>query len=685
MVALLVIVAATHVCSAQQAEFVCGTRPVPEAQPATTVGPFISVTGLFHAAVVFVQFADDREAVDGGCGPDDWPVRATPSSPPTYPTEAADFLDSGPSGPFGPRSLTSYFREISSNAFTLYGEEFAYKTRRNARDYLANPDGPTPRIVRYGDISREVLAFLDSTYNGDLRRFDADRNGQFDHLFIVIRNIGFGNGISCSGDRCASAISDLGIYQSTPITYGRVTISNEYSGSFNIFDTISPLDGTLKILAHEIGHDIWGPHLEPFYGNNVPLLPPFGRTDPGDGYVGHALMVSSAGTSGRVDRNENTSAAERAFVSRSITDPTKPRWISCPALADGQVYSVGDVGRTGNCFTLPLGTVGGKVREMYFSNVQRDTPFSQLRTPQTGISNDCPDCNRIEAGFPTTGLLVEYVERETAPGGMWSRDVVPADDRLSGFQRCDIIDSPDPANLTIEQVFGGDLWRPGVDRQLTPWTRPNVYGYHDLSALPAGTLAAGLYAVDDIRRGAGSNVDFTFYRTFTNQATAYVRKDWWVTNQTNGLATFSNLTVEEDATLTVESGAILVVNGTLLVAKGGMIAVGGEIRFGPSGRLVVEGSMNGAGGSLAAQNPTRGWGGVRFAGAGTAVWTGFTVRDVVTSETSKLVAAVTVYGRELLATGSVVSGTRDDGLADRESGGGYYVAGVGGSLVLSGG
>lgn len=682
--------------TAQVAPLLCGTSEGSDGEAAgPNLPPYISTTGNFRAIVAYVRFADDTRPWTT-CGPNDWPANAP------MPAGGHRLLDSLTVDTFDdPESLTSYFLEQSSGAFRVYGDEYGV-TVGNEEDYLDCTNPNSDSCFNYNktsptrpNITRDIFQYLQTVHGVDFSQYDADSDNRLDHLFVVIRTSGqrvvndtttFSLGIANCPDACASGESSVG----NPIGNYNVIVDNQYSGSFNLFQSIEPLRDNVLLLAHEMGHDIWGgDHLRPFPrlasspGNGAPFFSPDGTAGAGDRYVSHALMVSRGNSAGRVWENHMTSAAERAYVASTISNSAL-KWITCPAPTNGATYSLGDVQTTGGCLALGVGGSGTNIRELYLSNMQRSSPFNEMRYPIVNPGGGpCLVCAPIEWGTPTTGLVVEYVSRTENSRTQWERDIVPADERLSDFglfPGCGLYQSVAP---TAEEAADGDFWRPGIDRQLTPWTRPNVFGHHDLTTVSADALATGLHAIDDIRSGTGGQIKFEYYQQYPSQPIANVRRDWWVTTTADNLAIFNELRVEAGVTLTVEPGAHLTLNGNLVVEPGGRLDLRGTLRFGPAAALIVQGNMTSIDGEMVALDPVLGWRGVRIEAPLTAseapgaiddptvvLWTGATVSDVeiYIPPDGRLAnpAAVVVFGRELRMTGGRIEGTRN--------GSGLYVA-----------
>ena len=332
-------------------------------------------------------------------------------------------------------------------------------------------------------------------------------------------------------------------------------------------------------------------------------------------------MLGGGTASDEVGNNSLISASERALVTLYQNNnpiASSEDWISCINLLDGTTYQVRDLHTSGDCFRLGLAS-GAQVDEIYISNIQRKQYFAELLNPVVRVSPDCSDCTPIEWGLATTGLMIERVRRTSDLDDLDARrDIMPADNGIEGWGEYEIkVDR----GRTAAEIWDGDLWRPGVDRQLTPWTRPNIYGY----TFEDDVLAAGLYAsagrpaIDNIRPGVvdPTKIRFNFHGAFHTLASIPIRKDSWM-GPVNNTLTFNEIKVESGATLTIESGADLTFTGDLIAQGGATIVVepGVTLRFAPGKRLIATGTVTAAGATFTEATTGQGWGGVYVASTG---------------------------------------------------------------------
>lgn len=385
--------------------------------------PYPRVAGETRALVLWVRFASDDTAWPGVTaanrgwqGPDDWPAIADSILSPSVER---------------PTGLTRYFLDQSDGAFRLTGRSYpeVLVTREPERAYRSG-DG----TLDQARLTRELLESVDASDRVDLDDFDADRDGYIDYLFVVVRRMQE----TLLFRTHAFGISDLG-YSSEVAEFGASKarrVDRHASGSYVRYDNagnIFPEVDLVRLMAHEIGHDLWRGfvHLQPVEpAAGIPSFP--------DRRVGYVLMSGPSDARG----DETISAFERDLLG----------WIDCRPLTRDTVVTVQDLysGDADQCFTydaVRLSRTGG-LRRLYLSNRQRVGPFDRLmveRHPQA----------RSEQGLMDTGVLVMATEGDGRVG------VVPADGSLELSPRA--------------APYRGDLLRPG-DR-LTPWTHPNSTGY----------------------------------------------------------------------------------------------------------------------------------------------------------------------------------------------------------------
>ncbi len=556
----------------------------------------IPADGPFHALVFFVQFRDDD--VDGICsrGNEEW--RSTT----TRPTFADHLLAPTPTPPFADSSLTAFYYTQSRGNFTLYGDVFSYVTKLDEADYRRPDANPDRNELDRGKLAKEIFDYFNPII--DYSDYDANDDGYLDHAFFVLRLL---SNLTIYYQGSTSGISDIG-FEHKGSDYDGVYIHSGYSGSFNKYGRVNPQRGLVGLLAHEFGHDLWNSrgyianHLPALSGNAVPYIAPPGfeptaryrdASAYADRMVGYAHMVGAGSGTEKVTGGY-LSAFERALV--NLTENPDKRWIECDEMADGQTYELGDLFTEGDCRRIVLGGPD-PVDELYVSNLQRASYFSKLDTVQSQISDACPGCHLLESGQPTTGLLVERTQRRfdtTLPLRYSSkRDIVPGDNALGGVGSCQGIIG---VGSTREEHFAGDLWRPEERHQLSPWTRPNVYGYTFGADVPPAIRASGHHVLDDFRYAPGpaSNrpIRFDYHRDALALDTFYVRDDSWMDAASDGLAFDGTVVVTAGATLYIGDGVDVTFEGGLIVEPGAQVVRGADTSLGfgtPTGATQGEG------------------------------------------------------------------------------------------------
>ena len=526
--------------------------------------------------LIFVQFKDDN--VDGTCarGNTDWPSTST------RPNFADHILSPTPTPPFADSSLTEYFYAQSLGNFTLYGDAFSYVTKLNESDYR-RPDSNLERNeFDRGKLTKEILDHFNPVI--DYSEYDANGDGYLDHAFIVIRLL---TKLTIFYQNSTSGISNLD-FQYKGDAYDGVYIDNNRSGSYNKYGRVNPHRGLVGLLAHEFGHDIWngrryfGNHLPVISGNLVPHEAPpsfkpsrrFSKASTyADQMYGYAHMTG-LGSGSKSATGSYFSAFERALINLDPSEDASKRWIDCDEMVDGRTYALRDLFATGECQRIVLDGPS-PVDELYISNLQRASYFGTLVTVQSQIDNNCPGCNTLETGQPTTGLAVERTRRNATLPFNARRDLIPGDNGLDVLPSCQRVIGNGP---TMEEHYGGDLWRPEERRQLSPWTRPNIYGYTFGADVPRDMYAVGYHVLDDFRYGAGpvSNrpIQFDYHRDATALDTFYVREDSWMDAASDGLVFTGTVVVTDGATLHIEDGVNVTFEGGLVAEPGAKIVRG---------------------------------------------------------------------------------------------------------------
>lgn len=663
MIPLVVLTALASVAGAQTLTLPCGTT-APLEGTSTFPAPRISAAGPFHTLVLFIRFADDNRVLQpdpfsptGLCGPDDWPADSL------MPVQGSRFLHATTATPFDPLSLTQFFYEASSGQYTVYGDERGYVSTYPENHYFSGTGSSTDfnEALLIGEAMDTLRA-----QGVNFADYDADADGVLDHVFVSIRSFNdqIGHCVAWNGTACASGISGLYISTVDTLRFG-ILVDADLSGNLNVYQTVDPIGENVALFAHEMGHDIWRPgggggHLDPIIGNGIAAAGQPGSLADPDRLVGHGLMLSRGNSSGRINgQSVLVSAAERFHANAGAS--ASPQWTTCTVPTSGQMYTMVDAETGDSCVRLPLGQVTSgprqeRYRNLFLSNVQRTSAFHQvLSQPVNRGSGPCNTCANNEWGLPTTGLMIELTtDASTTFNGYWSRDLVTADNRLSDFPAdplvCDVLVG---VGLTNEQQYGGDFWRPDVDRQLTAWTRPNVYGYTFLSAVPTAARITGLHAIDDIRSGSGTNIEFYYHQNYNQLDVAYARENWWIGGEIANLA-FKELRVQAGATLTVDSPSATTFSGNLVVEAGGTLDLkpGTRLQFAAGKGVIVHGTLLAAGATLNAVSPGAGWSGISVQSGGSAYLTAGTIVERVGTPTMYGSGAVRVFGGALIVDAS---------------------------------
>ncbi|GAB5520618.1 MAG: hypothetical protein RhofKO_28690 [Rhodothermales bacterium] len=461
-------------------------------------------TDTLRALVLFVQFQDDFSPGDSKLGDRGWPVFDDRTM---LPAHARTLLAPSPHPPYPDTSLTAYFHQQSLGQFVLYGEPYpeVLLTEQPEAQYH-HPNGG------YGHLTKELLDRLDGE-GFDFTRFDHNRDGWLDYLFILLRRDSLRDakritftGISCLDARCGGG--PVGGRPPDELMYDDVRVHWMRSGSilFNrLPGNIAMQMDLVRLMAHEIGHDLWADHfvhIPPLTDNDVPWQSNRGRATAAQGY---ALMVGAGG--GPDHRGDYTvSAFERDLLS----------WVDCAAPSADTTLILGDLYMTSDCAKWPIPHRDG-TRWLYATNRQRIGPFDRYRKVA-----------EFEIGLlRTTGLLVTLSEDTRF-------DVLPADGGLT--------------LATSNAPYHGDLFGPATQRQLTPWTRPSFDGYRQY---PKGYTPTW-QAIDEIEVvGPERQMQVGYIHDF--RMAPVIRADSWIGDETEGHTFTQSVSIEEGATLHIDT------------------------------------------------------------------------------------------------------------------------------------
>lgn len=517
----------------------------------------VSENDTLRALIIFAQFQDDHYPGDPGVFHRQWPLFDTPH---TLPPFAKHLIASQAQPPYPDSSITAYFHQQSLGQFVLYGTVYdSVLTSLKPEAAYHQPRGG------YGDLTKELLDRIND-YGFDFSQYDANQDGLIDHVFVILRGDSqrdkkrfIWTGASCLDGRCSSTMAGGGPNPREPIYYDGKQLDWNLSGSYLIHRTagnIDPLQYHVRLMAHELGHDLWADHFVHIPSNernDVPLKHNRGR---GKDCVAYLLMAGSGGAQDCAG-SQTISAYERTLLG----------WINCTELNQSQqAIEVGDLYTTSNCFSLKLDDQTNG-RQLFISNLQRIGYFD--RYLKTG------DKNQFEIGLlRTTGLLPMLVDRKGV-------DILPADNTLQ------------IANNNM--AYEGDLWGPGTKVQLTPWTRPNVNGYNTYP----GNFAPSWAAIDNIRVDDNdpTTLQFDYYRDFREHPV--IREDSWMGPHLNGYIFQSAVEVINQRTLYIEgditiAGELTLYSGaSVVIAEGAQLHMveGSHLRLKNATTLTVKGNL----------------------------------------------------------------------------------------------
>ncbi len=479
----------------------------------TSDGPLCGSTAAFEASlrnmaapdgntvpalVVLVKFRDDNFTPTGRPVLD-WPLTADPTQLPPF---ASALLDpSSNPATFRDSTLTRYFYEQSrpqagsAGQYTLYGNSapYVHVTDHDNAYYLSS----APSHRGYGYVTQEALNELfpinssDTDYVYDPAIYDLNNDGVIDHIFVIIRSdlaSQAGNtpaGCSYLGGLCGNSTDGT---PSSSLTYYSpsrgTTVRVDWYASGSMLRGLPggrwayrPQLHYTRVMGHEIGHDLWGPHVTQNSFNDVPI-----DVSPTDGGNLYALMAT------------NFSQHDLALAA---SERDQFGWVNAPALTTagtvtlGEIYTRADARR----ITLNGGTAS---RLLHLANRQRLGYFNQVFESPVG-----------DIGLLETDLLVTLANSSAFS----VRDVIPASGQL--FHPLD--------DAVFEGVMFGEE---RVKQQLTPWTRPNTSGFVTYPA----SYALSWQAFDNVRPPplGGTDLLFEYYPDYRTAPTVHIRDDSWM-------------------------------------------------------------------------------------------------------------------------------------------------------------
>lgn len=506
-----------------------------------------------RALIVFTQFKNDNYPGDPAVNHRDWPLFPDRS---TLPFTARPILSPTPTPPFADSSLTAYFYNQSDGNFILYGETYdSVLVTLHDESRYHRPQGG------YGELTKELLDRIDAE-GFDFSKYDHNRDGYIDYIFVVLRGDSKRDakrfawtGASCLDGRCTGGNLVNSQQKEAPVYDGKILDWNR-SGSYIMHRTpgnVSSFHYYIRLMAHEIGHDLWARyfvHIPDNRTNDVPIKHNRGRSRD---CIGYALMAGSGGA-WDCGGSETISAFERDLLG----------WIDCIPLRETQQRVIlEDLYTSSSCYKIDLGR---QHTRLYLSNLQHVGYFDQQRN--VGANG------QFQIGLRTSGLLVHLATNVRL-------DVIPADNTLALSPR--------------HEAYETDLFGPGTANQLTPWTRPNINGY---TKYPKNVQPSWI-AIDNIRASAVDNKTllFDFYTDFRDQPT--IRENSWMGDETAGHLFSSVIRVVEQSTLhlesdiTIDKGIEIETGSTVHIAAGATVEVkeGATLTLKHGARLNIDGVL----------------------------------------------------------------------------------------------
>lgn len=549
-----------------------GTRAVPDRAPGS-----IAFEDSVHALVVFVRFANDTDAAP------EWPLRGAAGAEP-IPAWGETLLKEDPGevteamGLDDP-TLSAYFFWQShrgpSGPHILTGE--VWPRARSGRPLVFTPSQPSTtyqsgRGTGYGYLVAELFESLAADPRFDPTRFDANRDGELDHLMLVVRrdpDVRVTGGVAGLSGVNSPAARTFGRPAAT-LTVGRgdrtVTVDMNGSGAINWVGG----EYSAATLIHEYGHVLFGmghtrmitppdAAVRSAVSNDVPYWVPEGT---GAYACAYNRMCGGGAREGRPYESSiyDTAALtlsglelrRMGWARRTVLDPTR----DTAGVRLRPLYGSGEVAliplRAGSgADTLSLET---RQRTNYFDRF----PPWDLEDPYYGL---------VRRDLASAGLLATLTYGDpTAPGGALY-DVAPPSNRYRRPRsRCD---GTSDGCVDPYAWWARDMLRPGTSAtQMTPWTRPNVSGY---TVYPDG-FEPNWFAITDVRfDGDDGAMAFDLVADVRAWDRVVIRADSWMGAESDGLVFDGPVRVTGGATLRVEAGVTVTFAGGLVVDEGARV------------------------------------------------------------------------------------------------------------------
>ena len=537
--------------------------------------PGIAFEDSVHALAVFVRFSDDTAAAP------EWPVIAIGDTErvPAWgnglfketPAEVTDAM--GLDDP----SLSAYFYWQSKHGpagpHVLTGE--VWPRDDGGRPVVFTPRGPSTAYQApgsgYGYLVAELFEALERAPGFDAARFDANRDGELDHLMLIVRN---DPGVSVTG----GVASLSGVNSAAARTYGRPapTLTVGRPGATVTVDLGTFGSGAINwvrgeysaaTLIHEYGHVLFD------MGHTAMITPPRrgvraavsndvpAEVPAGTGAYG-CVYNRMCGGGARGDRPYESSIYDTAALTlsghelrrmgwarRTVLDPTR----DTAGVRLRPLYGSGEVA------LIPL-RPGSGADTLSLENRQRTNYFD--RFPAWDLED--PYYGLVNRDLAATGLLATLTHGDpTGPAGRYLYDVAPPSNRFARPKsRCD---GTSEGCADPYASWARDMLRPGSATQMTPWTRPNVSGY---ARYPEG-VEPNWFAVTNVRfEGDGAAMAFDLVADVRQWDDVVITADSWMGAETDGVVFRSPVRVTDGATLRVVEGATVTFAGGLVVDDG---------------------------------------------------------------------------------------------------------------------